>query len=142
MESSGTRAPQGSGAWASWVAFAAILLMLSGVFSVIAGLAAAFEDDYFVRGTEVGEVYLLNTTALGIFWIVFGVIKVWAGVALIQGREWARILTLVICFFHAVVNLLSLTTQPFISLLFIVFNVIIIYAITVKWQEAKIGMGD
>ena len=35
----------GSAAWATWVAFAGVMLMLIGVFSVIAGLAALFEDD-------------------------------------------------------------------------------------------------
>jgi len=128
--------------WGTWVAFAAILMMLGGVFSVIAGLAAALDDDYFGRGTANGEIYLLGTTALGIFWIVIGVIKAWAGFALIQGREWARIVTVLICAIHATTNLLTVTAQPFLSLLFIAFNLIVIYAVTVRWEESKIGMGD
>jgi uncharacterized membrane protein len=128
--------------WGTWVAFAAILMMLSGVFSVIAGLAATFDDEYFTLGTANGEIYLLGTTALGIFWIVLGVIKAWAGFALIQGREWARFFTIAICAVHATTNVLTLTAQPFISLLFIAFNLVVIYAVTVRWQEAKIGMGD
>ncbi|MEX0620870.1 MAG: hypothetical protein WD181_04745 [Solirubrobacterales bacterium] len=128
--------------WATWVAFAAIIMMLSGVFSVIAGLAAALDDDYFATGTANGNIFLLSTTALGIFWIVLGVIKAWAGFALIQGREWARVVTIIICAFHATTNLLTLTAQPFLSLLFIAFNLIVLYAVTVRWEEAKIGMGD
>ncbi len=127
--------------WGTWVAFAAILMMLGGVFSVIAGLAAAFEDDYFGR-TANGEIFVLSTTALGIFWIVIGVIKAWAGFALIQGAEWARIVTILICAVHATTNLLTVTAQPFLSLLFIAFNLVVIYAVTVRWEEAKIGMGD
>lgn len=142
METSGSKPPGGSGVWASWVAFAGIILMLVGVFSVIAGLAAAFEDEYFVKGVASGDVYLFNVQALGIAWIVLGVIKVWAGYALIQGRSWARVLTIIICFLHAVVDLTSLTTQPFLSLVFIALNVTILYAVTVRWEEAKIGMGD
>ena len=142
METSGSNVPGGSAAWASWVAFAGIMMMLVGVFSVIAGLAAAFEDDYFVRGTAGGDVWLLSVQAVGVIWIVVGIVKVWAGYALIQGREWARLLTIVLCFFHAVIDLTTLTTQPFLSLIFIAFNVTILYAVTVKWDEAKIGMGD
>jgi len=127
--------------WGTWVAFAAILMMLGGVFSVIAGLAATFEDDYFGR-TANGEIFVLSTTALGIFWIVIGVIKAWAGFALIQGAEWARIVTILICAIHATTNLLTVTAQPFLSLLFIAFNLVVIYAVTVRWEEAKIGMGD
>jgi len=141
MSSSGSGSHSGSAVWGSWVAFAAILMMLGGVFSVIAGLAAAFDDDY-IGGTVNGEIYLLNTTALGIFWIVVGVIKAWAGFALIQGREWARMVAIAVCSIHAVLALLSLTSQPFLSTVFIVFNVVVIYGVTVKWEEVKIGMGD
>ncbi len=141
MSGSSSDSHASTAVWGSWVAFAAILLMLGGVFSVIAGLAAAFEDDY-IGGTADGEIYLLNTTALGIFWIVVGVIKAWAGFALIQGREWARMVAILICSIHAVLALLSLTSQPFLSMVFIAFNLIVIYGVTVRWQEAKIGMGD
>jgi hypothetical protein len=142
METSGSNPPGGSAAWASWVAFAGIILMLVGVFSVIVGLAAAFEDDYFVSGVAGGDIYLLSATAVGIIWMVIGVIKVWAGYALIQGRTWARILTIVLVFVHSVIDLTTLTTQPFISLIFIALNVTILYAVTVKWTEASIGMGN
>jgi hypothetical protein len=142
MESSGSKVPGGSAAWASWVAFAGIMMMLVGVFSVIAGLSAAFEDNYFVRGTAGGDVYLLSVQAVGVIWLVVGIVKVWAGYALIQGRTWARLLTIVLCFFHAVVDLVTLTTQPFLSIIFIALNVTILYAVTVRWEEAKIGMGD
>jgi len=141
MSDSGSHTHSSSATWGTWVAFAAILLMLSGVFSVIAGLAAAFEDDY-IGGAANGEIFLLNTTALGIFWIVVGVIKAWAGFALIQGREWARVVAIFVCSIHAVLALLSLTSQPFLSIVFIVFNVVVLYGVTVRWEEAKIGMGD
>jgi len=141
MSDSGSHTHGSSATWGTWVAFAAILLMLSGVFSVIAGLAAAFEDDY-IGGAANGEIFLLNTTALGIFWIVVGVIKAWAGFALIQGREWARVVAIFVCSIHAVLALLSLTSQPFLSIVFIVFNVVVLYGVTVRWEEAKIGMGD
>ncbi len=141
MSSSGSSTHSSTATWGTWVAFAAILLMLSGVFSVIAGLAAVFDDDY-IGGAANGEIFLLNTTALGIFWIVVGVIKAWAGFALIQGREWARMVAIVVCSIHAVLALLSLTSQPFLSIVFIVFNVVVLYGVTVRWEEAKIGMGD
>jgi uncharacterized membrane protein len=141
MSSSKTHGHSSSATWGTWVAFAAIMMMLGGAFSVIAGLAAAFDDEY-IGGAVNGDIYLLNTTALGIFWIVVGVIKAWAGFALIQGRDWARFVTIVICSIHAITSLLSLTSQPFLSLVFIVFNVVVLYGVTVRWEDAKIGMGD
>lgn len=132
----------GSAGWATWVAFAGVMLMLIGVFSIIAGLAAAFEDDYFIKGPFDGQVLVLSTQAIGIIWIALGVLKVMAGYALIQGREWARVVTVILCFLNAVVDIAVLGQQPFLSIVLIALNVTVIYAVTVKWEQAKIGMGD
>ncbi len=140
-ETSGSQPPGGSAAWASWVAFAGIMLMLIGVFSVIAGLAAITEDGYF-KSTSLDDVFIVSFKALGFFWIAIGILKAWAGFALIQGREWARIVTIVLVFLSAISHLLSLTSQPFIGLLFIAIDLVILYGVTVRWQDAKIGMGD
>ena len=69
--------------------------------------------------------------------MVVGVIKVWAGYALIQGRTWARILTIALCFFHAIIDMVTLTTQPILGLVFIAFNIIILYAVTVKLGRSQ-----
>jgi uncharacterized membrane protein len=140
-ETSGSQPPGGSAAWASWVAFAGIMLMLIGVFSVIAGLAAVTDDGYFAE-TSYNDVFLVSFKALGVFWILLGILKAWAGYALIQGREWARVVTIVLVFLSAISHLLDLTSQPFLSLLLIAIDLVILYAVTVRWGEAKVGMGD
>jgi hypothetical protein len=140
-ETSGSQPPGGSAAWASWVAFAGIMLMLIGVFSVIAGLAAATGDGY-IKATAADQVFLVNYKVLGFAWIVIGVIKAWTGFALIQGREWARMVTILILFIDMITHLLALTSQPFLSLLFITIDLVILYGVTVRWDVAKIGMGD
>ncbi len=141
-ETSGSQPPGGSAAWASWVAFAGIMLMLIGVFSVIAGLAAVTEDGYITKTFSADQVFLVNYTVLGVFWIAIGILKAWTGFALIQGREWARVVTIILVFISAVSHMLALTSQPFLALLFIVVDLVILYAVTVRWQVAKIGMGD
>lgn len=141
-ETSGSKPPGGSAAWATWVAFAGIMLVLIGVFSVIAGLAATFDDGYITKSTGNGEIFLLDVTTLGIAWIILGVIKAWAGWALIMGREWARFVTIFLVCLHVIIDLLTITSQPFLSLVFIVVDLVILYAVTVRWDEAKVGMGD
>jgi hypothetical protein len=142
MSSNGSESSPGSPVWGTWVAFAAVMLMLIGVFTVIAGLAAAFEDDYFMKAPFDGQVFVVNTQILGFIWIVLGVVKVMAGYALIQGRTWARVLGIIFVFLNAVSAMAALGQQPFISLLLIALDVTILYALTVRWEAAKIGMGD
>ncbi|MBK5110826.1 MAG: hypothetical protein JJE10_05580 [Thermoleophilia bacterium] len=117
------------------------MLILVGIFSVIAGLAAAFDDDYISQGTS-GEVFLASFQAIGIFWIVIGVIKVWAGAALIQGHEWARVVAIVLILLHTISDFLTLSARPALSLIFIAIDLVILYAVTVRWKEASIGMGN
>lgn len=140
-ETSGSRPPGGSAVWASWVAFAGIMLMLVGVFSVIAGLAAVTDDGYMAASTS-HNIFLVNATVLGIFWIGLGILKVMTGWALIQGRDWARFVTVFLIFISAIVNVLNVTSQPILSSLLIVLDLVILYGVTVRWEEAKIGMGD
>ena len=140
-EHSSSNSPAGSGAWATWVAFGAILMMLGGVFAVLGGLAAAFDDSYFVS-LQNDNVYAIRIQAVGVISIIVGVIKVWAGYALIQGAEWARWVTVLICAIHAVTSMIALPAQPFFGTLMIVLDLIILYAVTVRWDEAKIGLED
>lgn len=142
MSSKGSEGSPGSPVWGTWVAFAAVMLMLIGVFTVIAGLAATFEDDYFMKAPFDGKVLVVSTQVLGIIWIVLGVLKVMTGYAMIQGRTWARILGIIFVFLNAVAAMAAMGQQPFISLLLIALDVTILYALTVRWEAAKIGMGD
>jgi hypothetical protein len=140
-ETSGSSPPGGSAAWATWVALAGIIMILVGIFSVIAGLAAAFDDEYITQGAS-GDVFLVSFQAIGIFWIIIGVIKVMVGWGLIQGREWARIVAVFVIAVHTIADFLTLTSRPALSLTFIVLDLVILYAITVRWHEASIGMGN
>lgn len=139
---SGTNQPGGSAGWAAWVSFVAIMMILIGIFSVLAGLAAVTDDGFITRGTGSGELFLLSSHAVGIIWILVGVLLVWAGWGLIQGSSWARGVTIVLVCIHAIVDLLTINTHPFLSLLFIVISLLIVYGVTVKWEQAKTGMGD
>lgn len=138
----GARNSNGSAGWGSWVAFVAVMMILIGVFSAIAGLAAVTDDGFITRSTGNGTVFLLGTHAVGAVWIAMGVLLACTGWALIQGAEWARFVTIILAGLHTVVDLLTLSAHPFLSLLFILISVTIIYGVTVRWEQARIGMGD
>jgi hypothetical protein len=55
--------PQLSGLAAGGIAFAACVLTLVGVFQVVAGLTAIFDDEFFVIGRDY--TFDLDTTAWG-----------------------------------------------------------------------------
>ena len=82
-----TPATSPSVAWVGWVLCAAVFMMLAGVLTVIEGLVALFNDDYYA---EVGDApVLFNLTTWGVIHVVLGVALVVVGYALFKGSRWA-----------------------------------------------------
>ena len=88
-------------------------------------------------------LFYLMGNALEHYWGTFRYnLFIFTGWALIQGREWARFVTVILVFLSAISHLLDLTSQPYLSILMIAIDLVILYAVTVRWEAAKIGMGD
>jgi hypothetical protein len=116
--------------WVGWTLFAAVILMLVGAFHAMQGLVALFKDDYYAVGTS-GLVVNVSYTAWGWIHIVGGVIVVAAGVALLTGKMWARVLGTAIACASAIVNVGFLSAYPIWSAMVIAMDIAIIMALTV-----------
>ena len=110
------------------ISFAAAMMVVLGVFQVIAGLTALFDDGFFV----VAENYVfdLDPTAWGWIHLLLGIVFVLAGVGLARGAGWARDTALILVMVSAVVNFLNIPSYPFWSLLVIGLDVWVIFALT------------
>jgi hypothetical protein len=116
--------------WVGWTLFAAVILILVGAFHVIQGLVALFKDDYYVVGSS-GLVLNVSYTAWGWIHIVGGVIVVAAGIALLSGKMWARVLGTAMACVSAIVNVGFLSAYPIWSAMVIAMDIVIIMALTV-----------
>src|SRR3954452_13781556 len=76
--------------WVGWIAFAGVLMVILGALHAFQGLVAIFRDEYFLV-TSDGLAVKFDFTALGWVYLVVGVIVVIAGLAVMSGRMWARI---------------------------------------------------
>ena len=123
------------GAWATWVAFAGIMMITLGLFDVLGGVAALFSDDYFAVTKE--GLLVENYKALGVIHLSFGVLLIAVGWALLQLRTWARLAALVLVIANAAVHVAFLNAQPIWSLIMVAIDVLIIYALTVRWEDVK-----
>lgn len=121
--------------WVGWIYFAGLMMVLAGAFQVVSGLAALFKEEFFV----VGEKALLisNYTAWGWGHLIMGVILLTAGVSVMAGGTWGRFVGVVFATLGVLANLAFLSAYPLWSLVAIVVNILVIYAITIHGTEAK-----
>jgi len=127
--------------WGGWLLFAAFLLGLTGGFNIIQGITALTKgEDVFVVGKRGLLVFDYNTW--GWIMLVLGVVMILVALGLNGARGWARITALVLIGVHALTQIGFISAQPLWSLLVIGMDVVIIYALTVRWDEAVAGLDE
>ncbi len=123
------------GVWATWVAFAGIMMFTLGIFGVLGGFAALVSDDYFAV-TKDG-LLIENYKVIGVIHLCFGVLLVAVGWALLKLEPWARFAAIVLVIANAAVHVALLNAQPIWSLIMVAIDVLVVYALTVRWEDVK-----
>jgi len=126
----------GTSGWTGWIVFAGVMMLMMGAFHVIQGLVALFQDTYYLVGQE-GLVVQVDYTTWGWVHTILGAVVILAGVALLAGQMWARIVAIILAFGSALVNIAFLGAYPLWSLTMIAIDVLVIYAVTMHGKEMK-----
>jgi hypothetical protein len=128
-----------SDAWAGWVTFAVVILALIGALNVIQGFIALFDDGYFVVRREE-NLLLVDFTAWGVILLCWGALLVVAALALASGRAWARWFAVVAAFVNVIAQIGFLSAYPLWTAILIALDVVVIFALTARWDEARAAM--
>ncbi len=123
--------------WVGWVAFAAILLIMIGLFQAFWGLIAIFRNEEVFFVGEQNLPVEVDYTAWGWASIILGIIIAITGVALLSGQTWARIVAVVLAVLSAISNLGSIGAYPVWSAIVIALDVLVIYAVIVHGSEVR-----
>ena len=127
--------------WVGWVLFTGVVMMVSGLLSLIQGFVALFDDDFYLVKAESLAIDL-NYTTWGWLLVAFGVLLMGAGYAVMFGYLWARFTALIIVFVHAMINLTFLAAYPIWAVLAIALDLIAIYALAVHGAEGQMLRRD
>jgi hypothetical protein len=133
--------PEGLTKWIGWVLFAGLVLIVTGLLSLIQGLVALFDDDFYVV-TPSGLPVNIDYTAWGWLLVVFGAVLMLTGYFVIFGYAWARIIAMVLTAVNAFVNLTFLAAYPIWSIVAIALDLIVIYALAVHGAEGQMLRRD
>lgn len=113
-----------------WVLFAALMILFAGFWNAFEGVLAFFRSTYFIGSAAFGSLWIW-----ALLWIAFGVVQIAAAGAILSGQSWGRWFGIVTVTLAAFLNLLTIGTYPWWSAVMVSVDIIILYALTARWQR-------
>jgi len=113
------RASRYSGGWEEqatpssaigFILFAAVMPILIGIFQGVAGLVALVNDTFYLATREY--LFQFDITTWGWIHLILGIVVALAGVGLLAGRSWARVVGITLAVLSAIANFLFISSLP------------------------------
>lgn len=121
--------------WVGWVYFAALMLLFAGIFQLISGLTALLNRTFYAVSDSTIVVFDIATW--GWVHLLLGLLLVCTGVALFSGSAWARAIAVVLASLNFIAQFAFIGTYPLWSIIIMILDLIVIYALTVHGSEAR-----
>jgi hypothetical protein len=116
----------GAGAFAGAV-LAGVLMILTGLYGFLVGLAMVLRAPFFVH--HGGYLYVWSTHGWGWLELILGAVVVAAGACVLLGMVWARAVGIILATMSAVASFLVLPYYPIWSIIGIAVDLFIIWAL-------------
>ena len=129
------RAEETSGWAAGFILFAAMMMIMAGLFQALAGLVAIFENEFYVATRNY--LFQFDATTWGWIHLLVGVIVALAGWGLLAGRTWARVVGITLAVVSAIANFLFIPYYPFWALTVIALDIFVIWALAAHGRELQ-----
>ena len=124
-----------SGVAVGFILFAAIMMIMVGVFQAIQGLIGIFENEFYVATRKY--LFEFDATRWGWIHLILGLLVAFAGWGLFSGRTWARVVGITLAVLSAIANFLFIPYYPFWSLLIITLDVFVIWALAAHGGDLR-----
>lgn len=129
--------PSTSYVWASGLSlFGGIMLVISGLFAMLQGIAGLFKNEVYVVGQEY--VFQLDLTAWGWIHLALGTLALLIGLGIIGRRTWALVAGICIALISALGNFVFLPYYPLWALVLIAMDVAIIWALSQVMYKPRV----
>ena len=126
-------------AWGGWIVFGAFVILIVGAMDVLQGFLAIIEDEYVVATAK--GLAIVDVTTWGWMTLLWGGLLLLAGAGLLGGAGWARWLAIIGVSVNAIQQVAFLANYPqaypLWNVLIVALNVLVLYALTARWQGFK-----
>ena len=134
--STSRRASQETPGWAvGFILFAAVMMIMVGVFEAIQGLVGIFENEFYVATRNY--TFQFDATSWGWIHLLLGLLVAFAGYGLLSGKTWARVVAITLAVLSAIANFAFIPYYPFWSLLIITLDIFVIWAVAAHGGELR-----
>jgi hypothetical protein len=123
--------------WTGWVIFAGVMMILMGALHAIDGLVGIFKDQVYVVGANNQLIVSVDYTTWGWVHLIFGIIVLLAGFAVMAGATWARVVGIIVACLSVLLNIFFLAAFPLWSLIIIGIDILVIYALAIHGGELR-----
>ena len=125
------RAPSG---WAvGFTYFAAVMMILIGVFQAFAGLVAIVNDEFYVETRKY--VFRFDATEWGWIHLIVGVLVLLAGIYLLKGSVIARTVGVIMAIISAITAFTWIPYYPVWGIVIVAIAVFVIWALTAHGRD-------
>jgi hypothetical protein len=124
-------------AWAGWIGFAGLLMIVMGAIDFFEGLIAIIRGQYYFVTSS--QIIVFDSSTWGWLTLIWGIVIIFAGLGLIGGASWARWFTIVVATLNFIEQLgfVGHAQYPLWAIVVLTLNVIILYALFVHWGERE-----
>ncbi len=121
--------------WVGWIVFAAVIMVMMGVFSIIGGLIAIFDDSW--GEGALGQYAEGTANRWGWTALIIGVLVLFAAFGILQGKTWARVVAIILVGLEAIAHFGTVRGYPIWSMIVIILCVFVLYALIVHGRELR-----
>jgi len=106
---------------------AAVLMIFTGLVGFFQGIVGLIHGSFYT--VTANYVFTVGPWGRGLTQLILGAVIFAAGVCLLLGMMWARVVGIVVAVFYGVASFMFLPWYPFWSIILIALNVFIIWAL-------------
>ena len=117
----------------SMATFAGVMMIVTAVFNGIEGLVALFRNEVYVVAPRY--VFAFDLTTWGWVHLLVAIIVGVAGVGVMSGRLWGRLVGIAFALLSMIANFLFIPYYPFWSLLIITLDIFVIWALSAHGRD-------
>jgi hypothetical protein len=126
-------------AWSGWIVFAAFVLLIVGGMDILQGFVGIIKDEYVVATAK--GVAILDVTAWGWATLIWGALLIITGLGLLGAAGWARWLAIIGVSVNAIAQIAFMANYPqaypLWNILIVALNILVLYALTARWEGFK-----